>query len=142
MMLGLLLTWFSAEVARDGAGFPPIAAVWFLAVPLLDMAVVIARRIGRGQSPFKAGRDHLHHVLIAAGLPPAIAVLAILALTLGMGAAGFLAWRAGIADYWMFYVFVLILGVSLQLSWQWRRILRGWKRRERRRRFQPQAAPR
>lgn len=139
MMLGLLLTWFSVEVARDGADFPPIAAVWFLAVPLLDMGVVIVRRLVRKQSPFTAGRDHLHHVLIAAGLPPAVAVLAILALSLGMGAIGFLAWRAGVADYLMFYAFVAILGISLPLSWQWRRILRRCKRWVRRRTLQ--AAP-
>ena len=124
MMLGLLLTWFSVEVARNGTGFPPIVAVWFLAIPLLDMGVVIARRIGRGQSPFKAGRDHLHHVLIAAGLTPAVAVLAILALALGMGAIGFLAWRAGVPDYWMFYLFIALLAGSYGLSFRWRRIVR------------------
>ena len=124
MMLGLLLTWFSVEVARDGADFPPIAAVWFLAVPLLDMAVVIARRIGRGQSPFKAGRDHLHHVLIAAGLTPAVSVLAILSLALGLGAVGFLSWRAGVPDYWMFYLFIALLLSCYALSFRWRRIIR------------------
>ncbi len=125
MMLGLLLTWFSVEVAREGTGFTPIAAVWFLAVPLLDMGVVIARRIGRGQSPFKAGRDHFHHVLIAAGLAPAVAVLAILALALGMGATGFLAWRAGVPEYWMFYAFLVLLTGCYSLSFSWRRIIRA-----------------
>jgi UDP-GlcNAc:undecaprenyl-phosphate GlcNAc-1-phosphate transferase len=123
MMLGLLMTWFSVEVALEGTGFPPIVAVWFLAIPLLDMGVVIARRIGRGQSPFKAGRDHLHHVLIAAGLAPAVAVLAILALSLGLGAAGFLAWRAGVSDCLMFYVFIGVLAGSYLLSFRWRHII-------------------
>jgi len=128
MMLGLLLTWFSVEVAQNGTGFPPIVAVWFLAVPLLDMGVVIARRIGRGQSPFKAGRDHLHHVLIAAGLTPALAVLAILALALGLGAIGFLSWRAGVPDYWMFYAFIGLLISSYFLSFRWRQIIRHIRR--------------
>jgi UDP-GlcNAc:undecaprenyl-phosphate GlcNAc-1-phosphate transferase len=134
MMLGMLLTWFSVELAQPGSGFPPIAAVWFLAIPLLDMGVVIIRRLARKQSPFKAGRDHLHHVLIAAGLPPAVAVLAILALGLGLGAIGFAAWRAEVPDFVMFYAFVALLAVSIPISWQWRRILRHLNRFARRHR--------
>jgi UDP-GlcNAc:undecaprenyl-phosphate GlcNAc-1-phosphate transferase len=132
MMLGLLLTWFSVEAARPGTGFPPIAAVWYLAIPLIDMGVVIVRRLSRGQSPFTAGRDHLHHVLIAAGLPPQTAVLIIHALALGLGAAGFFAWRAGIPQHWMFYAFMALLAASCALSWKQRRFIRFIRRRRRR----------
>jgi UDP-GlcNAc:undecaprenyl-phosphate GlcNAc-1-phosphate transferase len=131
MMLGLLLTWFSVEVARDGNGFPPITAVWFLAIPLLDMGVVILRRLGRRQSPFKAGRDHFHHVLIATGLTPAGAVLVILAQSILLGAAGYFAWRAGIPDHWMFYSFLALLAASYLLSFCWKRIIRSIGRRRR-----------
>ncbi len=132
MMLGLLLTWFSIEVARSGSGLPPITAVWYLAIPLVDMGVVIVRRLSRGQSPFQAGRDHLHHVLIAAGLPPHTAVLGIHALALALGAAGFLAWRTGVPQHWMFYGFLALLAASCALSWKQRRLIRcirRWKRR-------------
>ncbi|NIO41374.1 MAG: undecaprenyl/decaprenyl-phosphate alpha-N-acetylglucosaminyl 1-phosphate transferase, partial [Burkholderiales bacterium] len=56
MILGALLTWFSIEIAHGPGGIYPMAAVWFLALPLIDMAVVIARRLARGHSPFRAGR--------------------------------------------------------------------------------------
>ncbi len=39
-----------------------------LAVPLLDTVLSPVRRILRGQHPFKADRDHLHHRLVAMGL--------------------------------------------------------------------------
>jgi UDP-GlcNAc:undecaprenyl-phosphate/decaprenyl-phosphate GlcNAc-1-phosphate transferase len=131
MMLGLLLTWFSVEVARWRSGLDPIAAVWFLAVPLLDMGVVILRRLGNGKSPFSAGRDHFHHVLIAAGMPPGSAVLLIYAIALGLGAIGFFAWRAGVPDYWMFYAFLALLAGCYTLSWRWVRIVRFLRRRKR-----------
>jgi UDP-GlcNAc:undecaprenyl-phosphate GlcNAc-1-phosphate transferase len=51
-------------------------------ISLPDMGVVIARRLGRGQSPLRAGRDHFHHALIATGVPPSTAVLLIHALVL------------------------------------------------------------
>ncbi len=129
MVLGMLLTWFSIEVARGGYSPAPISAVWFLAVPLLDMGVIIGRRLGRGQSPFRAGRDHLHHVLIAAGLAPGTAVLLIHAIALALAAVAFLAWRAGVPDFVMFYGFLILLLGSYLASWGWRYVLRGSRRR-------------
>jgi UDP-GlcNAc:undecaprenyl-phosphate GlcNAc-1-phosphate transferase len=128
MILGMLLTWFSIEVARGGRGPAPIIAVWFLAVPLLDMGVVIGRRLGRGQSPFRAGRDHLHHVLIAAGLPPGTAVLLMHAIALALAAVGFFAWRAGVPDFVMFYAFLVLLAGSYVLSWSWPNLVRRVRR--------------
>jgi UDP-GlcNAc:undecaprenyl-phosphate GlcNAc-1-phosphate transferase len=131
MMLGMLLTWFSVEVARGRSGIPPIVAVWFLAVPLLDMGVVILRRLVRGHSPFQAGRDHFHHMLIAAGMSPGTAVLCVLLLALVLAASGFFAWRAGVPEPWLFYTFVALLFCSSALSWQWTRFARRLRRRRR-----------
>jgi UDP-GlcNAc:undecaprenyl-phosphate GlcNAc-1-phosphate transferase len=132
MMLGMLLTWFSVELAQPGTDFTPITAVWFLAIPLLDMGVVILRRIGRGQSPFRAGRDHFHHVLIAAGMRPAVAVLFIHAIALALAAAGFVAWRAGVPEAAMFYAFLFLLAASYLLSGRWRWVIRRIRRVSRR----------
>lgn len=134
MMLGLLLTWFSIEVARGANGVAPIAAVWFLAIPLLDMGVIIIRRLARGQSPFRAGRDHFHHMLISAGFSPSTTVLIILCLSLLCGAAGFQAWRSSVPEHWMFIAFIALLAGSCVLSWRWRHVVRRvrrWRRRAR-----------
>jgi UDP-GlcNAc:undecaprenyl-phosphate GlcNAc-1-phosphate transferase len=129
MMLGLLLTWFCIETARGGPeGLPPIVAVWFLAIPLLDMGVVIVRRLARGHNPFHAGRDHFHHMLIAAGLTPGQAVLAILLLSLVLGTAAFQAWRIGVPDHRLFYAFIGLFSISILVSWNWRRLLIRGKR--------------
>ena len=39
-----------------------------LAVPLFDTVFAIIRRILRGQSPFQADREHIHHRLLALGM--------------------------------------------------------------------------
>lgn len=132
MILGALLTWFSIEVARGRGGIYPIAAVWFLALPLIDMGVVIVRRLARGHSPFRAGRDHLHHMLIGAGMSPGAAVLVVLMLGLALAATGFFAWRAGIPEYWLFSGFVALLILSSMLSWRWTRYARYMRRKFRR----------
>lgn len=41
----------------------PPAILFIIAVPLLDTFIVMTRRIQRGQSPFKADKNHLHHFL-------------------------------------------------------------------------------
>lgn len=129
MMLGMLLTWFSIEVARGRLAIPPIVAVWFLAVPLIDMGVVILRRLLRGDSPFRAGRDHFHHMLIAVGLSPGAAVRFVLLIAFALAASGFIAWRVGVAESLLFYAFLAMLAMSCVLSWRWTRIARYLRRR-------------
>jgi len=41
----------------------PVAVLFIVAVPLLDTFIVMTRRIQRGQSPFKADKNHIHHFL-------------------------------------------------------------------------------
>lgn len=56
-----------------------------LAVPILDMSVVIISRISQGKSPFIADKGHLHHRLLKAGISQRLTVLFIYALTLWVG---------------------------------------------------------
>ena len=131
MMLGMLLTWFSVEVAHGRSGIPPVVAVWFLALPLIDMGVVILRRLTRGHSPFRAGRDHFHHMLIGAGMSPGTAVLVVLLIATVLAAIGFFAWRTGVSESLLFYAFLALLGFSCAISWRWTRIARYLRRRRR-----------
>jgi UDP-GlcNAc:undecaprenyl-phosphate GlcNAc-1-phosphate transferase len=41
----------------------PTAILFMIALPLLDTFIVMTRRIQRGQSPFKADKNHIHHFL-------------------------------------------------------------------------------
>lgn len=65
-----------------------------LAVPLLDMSVVIFSRLSRGNSPFIADKRHLHHRLLQAGLSHRLAVLVIYALAFWVGSLAI--WFVGI----------------------------------------------
>ena len=42
----------------------PISILFIVALPLLDTFIVMTRRIQRGQSPFRADKNHLHHFLL------------------------------------------------------------------------------
>ena len=41
----------------------PVSALFIIAMPVLDTFIVITRRIQRGNSPFKADKNHMHHFL-------------------------------------------------------------------------------
>ncbi|MDJ0725968.1 MAG: MraY family glycosyltransferase [Prochloraceae cyanobacterium] len=56
-----------------------------LAVPIFDMSAVILSRLSRGKSPFRADNSHLHHWLLASGVPQRLTVLFIYSLTLWVG---------------------------------------------------------
>lgn len=45
----------------------PVAVLWLIAIPLMDMFGIMTRRILKRESPFKPDRDHLHHIFMRAG---------------------------------------------------------------------------
>ncbi|MFA0544224.1 undecaprenyl-phosphate alpha-N-acetylglucosaminyl 1-phosphate transferase, partial [Vibrio sp. 10N.222.52.B7] len=62
MMIGFTVIWLLLGASQDPseAMMRPITALWLIAVPLMDMAAIMFRRVRRGDSPFKPDREHLH----------------------------------------------------------------------------------
>ncbi len=69
MAVGGLLAWFAIGLSQgEGRAFAPVTALWLLAVPLIDTVSVMWRRLVAGHSPFAADHQHVHHLLLRAGL--------------------------------------------------------------------------
>ena len=64
-------------VERSGGQLSPALALPMLGLPVIDTALVIAKRIREGRSPFSPDRNHIHHRLLARGLSHREAVAAI-----------------------------------------------------------------
>jgi UDP-GlcNAc:undecaprenyl-phosphate GlcNAc-1-phosphate transferase len=75
MMLGYGLSIIAVLLVQpalqsdSGGGIAPISIALILALPILDTLVVMTRRILHGKSPFAADRTHMHHRLMALGIP-------------------------------------------------------------------------
>ncbi len=68
MFLGFSIAWFLIDLSQgDKQAFSPVTALWIFALPLIDTCSIMLRRVRRGQSPFKADREHLHHFFERAG---------------------------------------------------------------------------
>jgi UDP-GlcNAc:undecaprenyl-phosphate GlcNAc-1-phosphate transferase len=110
MMLGLALCWFCIDLTQGPQRtLPPIVCVWILAVPLLDMARVMFQRMRRRADMLDADREHLHHLLLARGVPPHAAALAMIGASALTGALGLAAWRFGVPDAVLTYAFFAVL---------------------------------
>jgi len=109
MALGLLIG-YSMVVLSQGkdAAFPPSAALWLFAVPLIDTVSVMLRRLAQRKSPFQPDQQHVHHLLLRAGFSVTHVVLLLFvaqAVCLGFGVLGP---SLGIPDYLQVLIFVTV----------------------------------
>jgi UDP-GlcNAc:undecaprenyl-phosphate GlcNAc-1-phosphate transferase len=76
----------------------PKLAPFLVAPALVDCLTLIIRRVRRGDSPFQADRNHLHHLLLDAGFSASGVVLGVSGLTLIIGSLAILATKAHVPD--------------------------------------------
>jgi UDP-GlcNAc:undecaprenyl-phosphate GlcNAc-1-phosphate transferase len=118
MMLGALLGFIAVAILQPQGGespslsqdLSPIVLLWICAIPIIDTASLIVRRIAAGRSPFSSDREHLHHLMLDAGLneSQAVAVLSICGAILG--GVGVLGWHLGLPEH------LLLLGLAVPVG--------------------------
>ncbi len=87
-ILGLWIAWASFRLTQTpGHPVTPVLAPFLIAPPVIDCLVLIVRRLRARRSPFFADRNHLHHLLLDAGLSSTGVVAVLTALTLAIGFA-------------------------------------------------------
>ncbi|OZG73679.1 undecaprenyl-phosphate alpha-N-acetylglucosaminyl 1-phosphate transferase [Hahella sp. CCB-MM4] len=78
MLIGFTVVWLLVVgTQEEEVAFHSVTALWIIAVPLMDMAAIMCRRMLKGESPFKPDRNHLHHIFIRAGFTSRQALLVI-----------------------------------------------------------------
>lgn len=126
MLIGFSVIWIllsASQTSREMGEtlIRPVTALWLIAVPLMDMAAIMLRRIRRGHSPFKPDREHLHHIFQRLGLGPKqtlITICSIAALFAGFGIYGE---SMNIPEVLMFSLFVACFVVySAILAYIWK----------------------
>lgn len=122
LFLGFALCWFAIKLSQGSdRAISPVTAGWILGLPIMDTVNVMLRRLLRGEGPFTAGRDHLHHALLQAGLSPRQAVWVLLAVGGAMNIIGLTSYWYGIADAVMFFTFIGLSSATLVvLHYFWR----------------------
>jgi UDP-GlcNAc:undecaprenyl-phosphate GlcNAc-1-phosphate transferase len=98
-LLGFALAWLSFRLTQNAAHpVSPVLALWFVPIPVMDTLVLMVRRLRNRRSPFCADRNHIHHLVEAAGVGPTRACLLLSAITLGCGMAVAQALRSDVPE--------------------------------------------
>ncbi|WP_153914045.1 UDP-N-acetylglucosamine--undecaprenyl-phosphate N-acetylglucosaminephosphotransferase [Shewanella sp. TC10] len=122
MFIGLTLVWLMVigTEASDPA-FRPVTALYLIAIPLMDMAAIMNRRIKKGQSPFQADREHLHHIFERAGFNRKQTLFIITLISVIFALIGCWSEVAQVPEWIMFSAFLFVFywyNWSLQNIWK------------------------
>ena len=124
MMIGFTVIWLLLGVSQTGSSEPlmrPVTALWLIAVPLMDMAAIMIRRIRRGDSPFKPDREHLHHIFQRMGLSSKQTLIVICVIATLYAAFGIYGEIKNISEAAMFVIFLSCFVLySVMLTYIWR----------------------
>ncbi|MBO67025.1 MAG: hypothetical protein CL398_01820 [Acidiferrobacteraceae bacterium] len=106
-----LVTWAARYPASDNPLLKVTSAPWLIALPIMDMVRVMLVRLIRGKSPFRASRDHIHHLLQELGFSQFLTLVVLSIVQLMFAFIGVLAtvkqWPDAILFWSMFPIFVI-----------------------------------
>ncbi|WP_413283679.1 UDP-N-acetylglucosamine--undecaprenyl-phosphate N-acetylglucosaminephosphotransferase [Vibrio sp. MA40-2] len=126
MVIGFSVIWLLLEASQNsqhnsGPIMRPITALWLIAVPLMDMAAIMIRRIRRGVSPFKPDREHLHHIFQRLGFSSRETLLIICLISVFYVSFGIYGEMNAIDESVMFALFMFCFAIyAVSLSYVWR----------------------
>ncbi|OEE68068.1 undecaprenyl-phosphate alpha-N-acetylglucosaminyl 1-phosphate transferase [Enterovibrio norvegicus FF-33] len=123
MLIGFTAVWLLIKATQPNFEpvMRPVTALWIIALPLMDMAAIMIRRVKRGDSPFKPDREHLHHICQRAGLNANQTLTAICTVALSMTGIGLIGENLQVPDLAMFGLFIIMFcAYYLALAHVWR----------------------
>lgn len=89
-VIGFLIGWSLIYLSQPRVGrLAPVEVLWCVALPLLDTAAVMYRRMRQGRSPFAADRQHLHHLLLDRGLSAQASLWTIVSMGAALALLGY-----------------------------------------------------
>ncbi|MEZ8724041.1 UDP-N-acetylglucosamine--undecaprenyl-phosphate N-acetylglucosaminephosphotransferase [Vibrio pomeroyi] len=130
MMIGFTVIWLLLGASQDPSEslMRPITALWLIAVPLMDMAAIMFRRVRRGVSPFKPDREHLHHIFQRLGFTPRQTLAIICAIASSFAGFGIYGEFLKVPESTMFILFLVCFAAyTVAMSYVWR--ITSWVRR-------------
>ncbi|MFT6919590.1 MAG: UDP-GlcNAc:undecaprenyl-phosphate GlcNAc-1-phosphate transferase [Cognaticolwellia sp.] len=113
MFIGFTAIWLLIEASQgeNVLVIRPVTALWFIALPLMDMVCIMTRRIRKGQSPFKPDREHLHHICQRMGWTSSVSLLVICLFASLMAGVGILSELYNVSESIMFFSFLVIFAI-------------------------------
>lgn len=113
-LLAYLLAWFALHLSQiDVLHLKPITILWVMSFPLFDLFNVVIYRLRSGRSIFRAGRDHVHHVLHVLGIKGVLSTAILVFFSLSLGLIGMMLNYLHISESWQFLAWLIVLTIYL-----------------------------
>jgi UDP-GlcNAc:undecaprenyl-phosphate GlcNAc-1-phosphate transferase len=133
MFVGLTIVWLLVDFTQGtDAPMRPVAAVWIIGLPLMDMAAIMLRRAKKGQSMLKPDKHHLHNIFMRAGFSSRRSLVSILLMGCCYAMVGITGELLNVPEYLMFWGFIVSLVIYilvLQNIWTILRFVRAHQHR-------------
>jgi len=114
MLVGFVLVVLLIALSQGPQpAITPTSAGWLLGLPLMDTVSVMVRRVWQRRSPFSAGRDHMHHILLDLGFGKRSTLLILASVQLLCVSIGLLANLDGMPQAPFFWLFVAVTVAQL-----------------------------
>ena len=111
---GFLLAAISITGVMKAATLAILLPFLVLAVPIMDITFSSLRRISKGQSPFVADSEHIHHKLLHAGFSQKKTVMIMTSIAIIAGAlASLFMGSSTIKHYFMYIVAIVVIMILL-----------------------------
>jgi UDP-GlcNAc:undecaprenyl-phosphate/decaprenyl-phosphate GlcNAc-1-phosphate transferase len=119
-LLGFLLALMCLEITQVPAHrtVSPMSVLWVVAMPIYELLWTIIRRVSRGQSPFRPDREHLHHLLLDAGISVRVTFLVYVAISGALATVGIVVDSFEVSDLTSFACFVCMGLVTVFLLYR------------------------
>ncbi len=108
-MIGFILCWYFIKLSNGSENnlFRPITAVWLLSIPIMDTVAVFLRRLYERKSPWKAGRDHIHHILLMRGFKHYQVLIILIGVSIIASSVGIYCEVIRAPEYYLFYGYII-----------------------------------
>jgi UDP-GlcNAc:undecaprenyl-phosphate GlcNAc-1-phosphate transferase len=120
LLFGFTLAYMAIELsALPGRVFKPSTALWLFFIPVADTMWIYLRRMWVARAPFAAGRDHIHHLLMARFSPRAVTWI-IITVSAVLACGAYFAERKGVDNSVMILSWIAaftLYGVVTQRPW-------------------------
>jgi UDP-GlcNAc:undecaprenyl-phosphate GlcNAc-1-phosphate transferase len=122
-LLGFAAITLSLALTRESSQTSIILTLFMMGIPIIDTLCVIVQRIFKGQSPFVADKNHLHHKLMDIGLFHSESVLIIylmhaILLCLGFIFRSYSPWF--LMAFYVSYSGLIIISIFIASAGGWR----------------------
>ena len=117
LFIGFSIIWLLIEGSQqvntetNRTMIHPVTALWLIAIPLMDMAATMIRRIMKKKSPFRADREHIHHIFQRIGFSPSQTLVIICSAAFCFMMIGIIGEWNGVSEAKMFVGFLCLFGI-------------------------------